>query len=472
MCRTPADTPRVLIVDDERKVLGFLDRALTCLDLGVTAVETGREAVSSYAQCPTDLVLVDLHLEDMDGIEVVRQIREHDGDAAVIMMTGYGSVGTAVDAMKAGAADYLTKPLDMDHLEIVLNRVLQGRRQARELELFRSQLERQASFEGLLGVSAPMRRVYELIRRVAGSDVSIVIQGETGTGKELVAKAIHSLSERREAAYTPISCGALPESLLESELFGHERGAFTNAFKQKLGLIEQANQGTLFLDEIDEMSPGIQVKLLRAIQEREVLRVGGDRPIPVDFRLLAATNVDLRQRMEQGGFRADLFYRMSGMVLELPPLRVRKNDIPLLAGHFAARCAERSGSRTKEISPDVMMALASYHWPGNVRELENVIEQATLMCQGDTVELGDLPDIVVETSTAGGGPDLHGLPLRDARGRFERQYLVDVLRRAEGQVTEAARMAGINRQHFYQKMKTYGITRGKDEASGVEEKAK
>ena len=315
------------------------------------------------------------------------------------------------------------------------------------------------SFQGLVGVSPAMQTLYDLVRRLAPSDTSVLVQGETGTGKELVARALHHLSPRREQAFMAINCGALPESILESELFGHEKGAFTGAVKQKYGLIEQAEGGTLFLDEIEEMSPALQVKLLRAIQEREVLRVGGSGPIPVDFRLIAAANVDLRERMEEGVFRADLFYRLSVAAIDLPPLRLRPGDIPLLAWHFATLCAEKNGRHLREIAPEAMMVLKSYGWPGNVRELEHVIEQGVVLGRGETLLVEDLPPHLIGPVSGATGPDFCELPFKEARARFERHYFEELLNRAGGQVAEAAQQAGIPRQYFYEKMKRWGISR-------------
>jgi two-component system, NtrC family, response regulator HydG len=454
-----ADTPRILVIDDEEKLRSFLNRALTRLGYEVRTAASGEAGVKAYLEDPAELVLTDLKMGDLDGIEVVRQIRAEDAGAVIIVMTGYGSVETAVEAIKAGALDYLPKPMDMDHLEIVLRRALEGRRQASELQLLRSQLLAHGSFEGLIGVSPPMQKVYDLIQRVAPSDVNVLVQGETGTGKELVARAIHNLSHRKDTIFLPINCGALPETILESELFGHEKGAFTGAEKQKFGLVEQSDGGTLFLDEIEEMSSALQVKLLRAIQEREVLRVGGDRPIKVDFRLIATANADLKELMEAGSFRQDLYYRINSVVVDLPPLRDRRADVSLLARHFVERFSRRSHVEPKGFEPEVMMVLRAHGWPGNVRELENVIERALLMGQGDTITLEDLPDGLADAPGPGTDTGLHELPFRAAREKFERKYLLAVLERAGGVVTEAARFSGINRQHFYDRMKHHGISR-------------
>jgi len=321
---------------------------------------------------------------------------------------------------------------------------------------------RHGSFEGLVGVSPAMQRIYGLIRQLAGSDATVLIQGETGTGKELVNQAIHALSPRQAKAFMPIHCGALSESILESELFGHEKGAFTGADKQKYGLIEQAEGGTLFLDEIGTMGPALQVKLLRTLQEREVLRVGGVTPIPVDLRLLAATRMDLREQMEAGAFREDLFYRLSVVTVELPPLRERKGDVPLLVEHFLQVYAERNDWAFRVFTPEAMQVLQAYRWPGNVRELENAVEQAMVLGTGRFLGVADLPDYLMAALSDSEGTEWCHLPLRAAREAFERRYLEEALRLADGVVAAAARRAEIPRQYFYKKMKRLGIFRNEE----------
>jgi DNA-binding NtrC family response regulator len=457
------EKPRVLVVDDEQATRNFLRQALPDWGFEVVMAESGEEGMARYREEACDLVLVDLAMPEVDGIEVVRQLRELDPEATAIVMTGYSSIESAVQAMKAGAADYLTKPFELDHLEIVLTKHLEHRRQKEKLHLLEEQVVKHGSFEGLTGVSQPMQRVYTLIRQLAENSATVLLQGETGTGKERVARAIHNRSHRRGKGFIAINCGALPETILESELFGHEQGAFTGALRRKHGLIEQADGGTLFLDEIEEMSPALQVKMLRTLQEREVTRLGGDQVIPVDFRLIAATNTDLRQLMERGSFRADLFYRLSVVVVDLPPLRARRGDIPLLTHHFLTVFAEKNGKPVREITPEAVMLLKAYSWPGNVRELQNAIEQAVLLGKGELIGAKDLPEYITSSAYQEGavledGEDFYDAPLRTARERFERQYLEKALSRAGGVVAEAARRAGIQRQHFYKKMKQYGIS--------------
>lgn len=335
---------KILVIDDDDTTLQFMQRALPEMGLSVITARSGDEGIMQFKEARPDIVIVDIKMPKLNGFEVLSQLRSYNNDVTAIVVTGYGSIDSAVLAIKAGAIDYLTKPFELDHLEIVVTRAIEYRKQKAKLRLLESQIEKHESFEGLVGICEQMQHLYSVIRKVSEKDTTILIQGETGTGKELVARAIHHLSKRANQVLMPINCGALPESLLESELFGHEKGSFTGAFKQKFGLIEQASGGTLFLDEIDQMSPALQVKLLRAIQEREVLRIGGAKPVPVDFRLITATNKNLRDLMEEGTFRKDLFYRLSVVVLDLPPLRDRGLDIPLLVNHFIGKYAERKGS--------------------------------------------------------------------------------------------------------------------------------
>ncbi|MCZ6634254.1 MAG: sigma-54 dependent transcriptional regulator [bacterium] len=453
------DKPRILTIDDDLSLLRFLKQALSEFGVEALGTQSGREGIALYGEENVDLVLVDYMMPEMNGIEVLQQLKEKDPNAVVLLMTGNASIESAVEAMKLGAVDYLTKPLDVDHLEIVIQKTLRHQRQAEKLRLLEDQVIRQGSFEGLVGVSAEMHRVYKLIDRVAESEATVLIQGETGTGKELVAKALHRRSGRVGGRFVPINCGALAESILESELFGHEKGAFTGAIRTKKGLIEQADGGTLFLDEIEDMSPGLQVKLLRAIQEREVLPVGSDQTIRVDFRLVAASNKNLRSLMDGGTFRSDLFYRLSVANLQLPPLKSRREDIPLLANHFLALYGKTGKQQISEIASEAMMLLQAYAWPGNVRELENVVQQAVLLTDGPAIVPGDLPPQLVAVEADGASVAWYDMPLKDAQDKLERLYLEEMLKRAGGRVAEAAKLAGVNRRSFYSKMSRYDITR-------------
>ena len=446
----------VLVIDDEVSILQFLERSLTLMGFAAVCAKTGEEGLALYAKGIYSVVLIDLKLPGIDGIEVMRRLKTQDRDVVAVVITAYGAVDTAVAAIKAGAMDYLTKPINMNHLEMILQKAMAQRHQAERLHLLETQVEKQGAFEGLVGVSPQMQGLYRTIKQVAQSDATVLIEGETGTGKEVVARAIHNLSERK--GFVPIHCGALPEGTLESELFGHEKGAFTGAIDSKPGLIEGADGGTLFLDEIETMTPAVQVKFLRVLQEHEVLRLGATRATPVDFRLVAAANANLRQMMDEGIFRSDLFYRLSVMPMVLPPLRDRREDIPLLVRHLASRLARREGASVPRFSAEAMMLLSTHDWPGNVRELENAVEQALVLCGGEEVGMQHVPDHLLSLEAA--GSSVFDLPLKDARDKFEKQYLKEMLDRANGTVAEAARLAGINRQHFYEKMKRFEIERG------------
>lgn len=447
---------RLLVIDDEAPVRRFFERTLTHFHYRVDVAESGREGLALYKQGAYDVVLTDLNMPGIDGLEVLAQLKQIDETAAVVVITGYGSIHSAVEAMKAGAIDYLTKPVDVEALLITINRIIENRQNLERLRHLEEQVVKQNSFEGLVGVSLEMQGIYSLIRRVAKSETTVLIQGETGTGKELVAKAVHNLSG--VDGFLPINCGALPDDILESELFGHEKGAFTGAIRRKYGLIEQAAGGTLFLDEIEEMSSALQVKLLRAIQEREVLPVGGDHPIPVQFRLIAASSTNLRELLDAGSFRADLFYRLSVMVIDLPPLRRRSGDVPLLAKYFLRQVADRMGISSPEFSPEAMMLLTTHNWPGNVRELENAIEQALILSEGKSVGMEHLPEDLIASNGEADDWIFSNLEFREARKQFEKKYLESILERADGVVAEAARFAGMNRQHLYAKMKALGIS--------------
>lgn len=456
------DVSRILAIDDDGPLLAFLEQALTEFGAEVVTSQSATKGIQLYTEDHFDLVFVDYMMPEMNGVDVLKELRAHDANAFVIMMTGNASIESAVDAMKLGAVDYLTKPLDLDHLEVVLNKTLQNKLQAEKLRLLEDQVTHLGSFEGLVGVSVEMQRVYKLIGRIADSDATVLIQGETGTGKELVAKAVHRRSGRVDKRFLPINCGALTESILESELFGHEKGAFTGADRTKKGLIEQVDGGTLFLDEIEEMSPALQVKLLRVIQEREVLPVGASHPVQVDFRLIAASNENLRGLMDSGDFRSDLFYRLSVANLDLPPLRNRREDIPLLAKHFLTIYGQSGKLHISEISQEALMLLQAYQWPGNVRELENVIQQAILLADEDLLLQTDLPShLMIASDTVGGSAPVgwYELSLKDAMEHFEKGYLDEMLRRANGRVSEAAKLSDVNRRSFYAKMSKYNMSK-------------
>lgn len=380
---------RILVIDDEPSLRDVLELGLSRSGFFVGTAGSHGEALSRLVE-PWDLVVTDLQLPDGDGLSILRHIKQTSPETAVVVLTAYGSADTAVAAMKLGAHDYLTKPFDLDELRIRARQAIEGEKLRRENRELRAQVGARAGVQGLIGKSAAMRVVVDRIRAVAGSSSTILIVGESGTGKELVARAIHDLSPRRNRPFVAINCGAIAESLLESEMFGHVKGAFTDARHSTAGVVEQAHQGTLLLDEIGEMSLAMQVKLLRVIQERRVRRVGGAEEIPVDVRIIAATHRDLMQMVREATFREDLYYRIDVIQLRLPPLRERLDDIPLLVAEFASRLSRLGGTPKRAFSAASMSSLMRHPWPGNVRELENVVERALTLATSDTVGPADL----------------------------------------------------------------------------------
>ena len=452
---------RILVVDDKENILKLFARILGDGYELATAADGGR-AISLVASQEFDVVVTDLRMPGADGFEVLRAVKARAPETEVVMMTAYATVKDAVEAMKQGAYDYLQKPFDPDDAERVVARAVERRRLRRETETLRRELEGVHSFHSLVGKSAAMREVYQLLEQASTLDITVLLGGETGTGKELAARAVHYNSARRERRFVPVNCGALPAELVESELFGHARGAFTGAANAKAGLFEEAEGGTLFLDEVGELPPAAQVKLLRALQEKEIRRVGETRDVKVDVRLIAATNRDLRAEAAQGRFREDLFYRLHVFPVQLPPLRDRREDVPLLASHFLEKHARALRREIEDFAPDALRALTGYPWPGNVRELENAVERAVAVARGARIQLRDLPP-EVKGSQEGAIPAdvLSKLPYREAvdlaRDRISRDYLTTLLREFEGNVTRAAERAGMERESLHRLLKRYGI---------------
>jgi DNA-binding NtrC family response regulator len=449
--------PTVLIVDDEPGVRASV-RVILDGEYEVLEAEDGPTALELVRSRGVDLCLLDIRLPGMEGITVLERLKRLDGGLEVVLLTAVRTVRTAVEAMKLGAYDYLTKPFELEDLRAVVRRALEKRALQREVSYLRDELARHEGFDELVGRSAPMRRVFEAIRQVAGNTATILVAGESGTGKELVARAIHHQGPRREGPFVAVNCGALPPELMESELFGHERGAFTGAHARKPGRFEIAHTGTLFLDEVATLRLDLQPKLLRAIQEREIQRVGGTRAIKVDVRFIAATNVDLRRAVVDGRFREDLFYRLNVIPVIVPPLRERREDIPLLAEHFLQKYARQFGKPVSAVSPGAMELLQQYHWPGNVRELENIIERSVALATEKVIQLADIPlDLAM---VPGRTPWDDGLTFREARQEFERQLILRALDRAEGNQTVAARMLGMHRNTLITKMVQLGLRPG------------
>jgi two-component system response regulator HydG len=457
----------VLVVDDDTGHLSMLRTVLTGWGFRVAGAGDGAEAVAMVREKPFDAVLLDIRMAGMGGMEALARIKEYNPAVPVLIMTAYSSVETAVSALKSGAYDYLTKPLDLDVLRLTLERALDHVRLARENASLRQKLGPGAGGPEIIGTSPVMRELYSMIAMVAPTEATVLVTGESGTGKELVAKALHNGSPRARGPLIAVNCAALTETLLESELFGHEKGAFTGAERRREGRFMAANKGSIFLDEIGEVAPAIQAKLLRVIQEREIERVGGDRPVGVDVRILAATNRDLKKEVEAGRFREDLYYRLNVVSLTVPPLRDRAPDIPLLAQHFLTRFAEKNRKRIKGFTPAAMDHLLRCPWPGNVRELENAVERAVILSVGEYVTDRELPlaglretgpGLAAVSPGVAGQPEpdgltgLAGMPL-DA---VEREVILATLRETGGNKSEAARVLGITRATLHKKLKKYG----------------
>jgi DNA-binding NtrC family response regulator len=446
---------RVLIADDEKNMRWVLRQALEPDGFEVTEAADGKQALAAIAEIDPDIMLLDHRMPAPDGMEVLRRLRAKGHTFPVIMLTAHGNVEQAVEAMKAGASEYLTKPFDLDELRIVIEKAVQFSNLAAEVERLREELDKEYDVHGIVASDPTMLEVLDTVRRVAVSSATVIVYGESGTGKELIARAIHNMSERAGKPFVSVSAGALPETLLESELFGYEKGAFTGAMNAKPGRFELANGGTLFLDEIGDISPATQIKLLRVLQERRFERLGGTRPIEVDVRIVAATNQDLQQLIADGTFREDLFYRINVVPITLPPLRQRANDIPLLVAHFM----EKAKAGDKKIMPDAMRALADYQWPGNIRELENTIERIVILTHGDEIGLDDLPSEV----RAGGRFSARnagsfvlpedGIDLEEVELDLVRQ----ALERSGGTVPKAAKLLGLTSKTLEARMQRLGL---------------
>ena len=442
---------KILIVDDELSVRQSLHEWFLEDGFAVETAEDGAEALHKMDGGPYDIILLDLKMPGMDGITVQKRIREVDKDACVIILTAYASVETAVEALKLGAFDYVTKPIDPDDLSHLVRNALRQRELSEENLRLRQKVKEMAAATPIIGESPKMQRVFELIRTVAETDSSVVVRGESGTGKELIARAIHVQSGRRFFPIVTVNAGSIPETLLESELFGHEKGAFTGAQYRRKGKIELAHGGTLFLDEIGDVTPKMQIDLLRVLETKRFTRLGGNQEILSDFRLVCATHKDLEDLVRNGVFREDLYYRINVFTIDVPPLRERHGDILLLARHFVATYARAMGKSVRTLSPAAEEVLTSYGWPGNVRELENAIERAMVVGHGDTIEAEDLPMRMPEQG--GASSDDRSL------AALERLHIERTLEELDGNVTQTAKVLGIDRATLYNKLKRYGIRR-------------
>jgi DNA-binding NtrC family response regulator len=444
----------ILVVDDERDICMALNILLTKDGHAVKEAHNGEQAMECIQKENFDIIMTDIKMGKMDGFEVLREAQKISPETSVIMMTAFASVGSAVEAMRAGATDYITKPFINDEIRLTIRRILQSRALQMENLILRQELsQRPAAFSKIIGSSEPMQRVFSVMEKVIPSKSNILITGDSGTGKGLVAQAIHEAGPRRDKPFISINCGAIPENLLESELFGHKKGAFTSAVEDKKGLITMAHGGTLFLDEIGELPSALQVKLLHVIQTRELTPVGDTRVITVDVRIIAATNANLMQRVKEGRFREDLFYRLNVIEINMPALRERSDDIPVLIKHYLDQFTKEAGKNLKDIDYEAMQALLAYDWPGNIRELRNTMERAVVLADGDLITIHDLPDKFRTLDIEG----VSTSSLRQALDNFERDYIKRCMTDNKGNKETAANKLGIDLATLYRKLKKLRI---------------
>ena len=448
------DPAKVLVVDDERSILLLLKEALSQWGYQVTVAASAAEALGLLKSELFDALITDIRMPDMSGLELLREVKKQDESIEVVMMTGYPTIASAVQALKEGAYDYLSKPLILDELRHLMSRMMERKFLRGEVSTLRARLGEELTVNELIGTSVPMERVKEIIGKVAVTDSPVLIEGESGTGKELVAAAIHRLSSRAKRPFIPVNCSAIPQDLLESEFFGHVRGAFSGAVADALGLFRGADEGTIFLDEIAELSPALQVKLLRVLQEMQVRPVGSTKAYPVDVRVIAATNRDLERAMTEGSFRQDLFYRLNVVRIVLPPLRERRDDIQALVSHFLRRFNRRFHRDVRGIAADALAALTAYTFPGNVRELENLIERAYAMGAREQIQLNDLPTLSKASAAA---PPVTSPDTVPALGDVERELILKALAVFKDDKEAAAKALGISRRTIYRRLKEYGV---------------
>ena len=453
----------ILVVDDSTPVRENLCELLSAEGYEVDSCGGGQEALHFLHERTYDLVLTDLSMPGVDGMAVLAYLVNHFPETSCIIITGYGTIQTAVNAMRLGAYDYLCKPVESQEILMVIARALEHQRLRRENIHLKKQLHQRFGIDNIIGTSEPMCQVFDIIRKVADTDSTVLILGESGTGKELVARAIHYNGHRQANPLIPVNCGAIPEDLLESELFGHEKGAFTHAIRTHIGRFEQAHGGTIFLDEIGDMSPNLQVKLLRVLQSREFERIGGQKTLKVDIRVIAATNRDLKELVQSGKFREDLYYRLNVIPIRIPPLRERRSDIPMLVNHFIQEFGRKKKKPACRVSPQVMRRLTSYDWPGNVRELENLIERMVILSEGEVLDLQDLPEHFYpgarETFHFTAELPAGGLPLQKMLSDLERQLIIKALNQAGWVKNQAAQLLQLNRTTLVEKIKKQKITR-------------
>jgi DNA-binding NtrC family response regulator len=450
----------LLIVDDEPDMLPLLKRTISAeVNWEILTALSAREALDILARKRVDLMLLDIKMPEMDGMELLTLLKESPEPPTVIMMTAYGVIDLAVEAIRKGAYDFITKPLEDTRLLLTLQKAMEYHRLLHENRDLQRRVRQKESFQDMVGASPAIQNLFEIIRTVAGTDVTVLITGESGTGKELVARAIHRQSARAEKNFVPVNCPTLPEPILETELFGYVKGAFTDAKQDKEGLLQEAEGGTLFLDEIGDLPITLQTKLLRVLQEREIKPLGSPKHLKVDVRVLASTNRDLKEKMAKGEFREDLYYRLNVIALHLPPLRERREDIPLLTAHFLEKYAAEYNKPGLKLRADLAEELSRLEWPGNVRELENTIRRAVILCRGPLITPSCLGTEIEEKCTV--PPSLHDLPYREAKQKilnaFNRDYLSALLTHHQGNVTHAAGQCGLERQAFQQLLRRYGL---------------
>jgi two-component system response regulator HydG len=447
----------ILVVDDDPAHRTMLRTLLTGWGYSISEADDGSTAIEKVHEQAFDLVLMDIRMISVSGLEALDEIKAFNPAIPVIIMTAYSSVETAVEALKSGAYDYLTKPLDFDELRLAMERAMDHRQLREENRLLRESLGNHFDRQNIIGRSPAMVKLLETVAQVAPSEATVLITGESGTGKEMIAGAIHFNSPRKDGPFVKLNCAAITETLLESELFGHEKGAFTGAHKRKEGRFRQAHGGSIFLDEISEMSLAMQVKLLRVLQEREITRVGGEEVINVDVRLIAATNKDLLQEIEDGRFREDLFYRLNVVTLNMPPLRERREDVPLLAKHFLEMFSEKNRKTIKGFTPQAMDQLVRYDWPGNVRELMNAAERGVVLASSEYLDEKDLPIVLRDEATVGEAPLEQAIPGDLPLEEVEKASILKTLELTGGNKSEAARRLGITRRTLHKKLKKYGV---------------
>ncbi len=454
---------RILVVDDEERNREFLKELLEVEGFDIETAKDGQEAIEILENMDFDMILTDLKMPRADGLAVLEGLQRINPQTVAVVFTGYGSIDTAVKAMRLGAYDYITKPLKIEEIMIVIQRALEHRKLALENAMLRRQLKRKYKFDNIVGDAENMQDVFRMVEKIANTDSTVLIYGESGTGKELIARAIHFNSDRRERPLIPVNCGAIPEELLESELFGHEQGAFTGATRTRIGRFELGNGGTIFLDEIGDMSPALQVKILRVLQEHEFERVGGMKTIKVDIRVIAATNKELEKNVSEGKFREDLFYRLNVIPIQLPPLRERRSDIPLLVSHFLQMYNSKNKHNIVGFSPEAMELLTNYEWPGNVRELENMIERIVILKGEGLVGTGDLSEKVLASTPQSLHPLIQipesGISFNTAVTEFERELILQALDRTNWVKNKAAKLLNLNRTTLVEKIKKINLTR-------------